>query len=149
MRYGKAFWITLFWKQNRYHKSGIIGHTIKVTLNLIRQGRYDLVPAGILHDIGKSFSAYQDEEDILTGEYSFTNHEAFGYHIIKNWSVSDHTKDIVRWHYLLRGMSKAKEKGEYSKYRRQRKVWDKLPLGFKEDLRVFMKADDKGKKAWI
>lgn len=148
-RYKKAFWITAFIKQNKYHNYSVLGHTLKVTWELIKVNRWDLVPAALLHDIAKPLSAYQDEKDLITGDYSFTNHEAFGYHLIKNWPkwiVSDYTKKVVRWHYLIRGMHKAKLKGDFAKYNRQRKVWDKLDKDFKLDLGVFLKADDKGKK---
>jgi len=149
-RYGKAFWTTLFWKQNKWHKHSVLGHTLKVTWELIKIKRYDLVLAGILHDIGKPLSAYQDDKDKITGEYSFTNHEEFSWHLIKNinW-ISDYTKDIVRYHYLIRGMKKAKEKGKFAKYRRLRKIWDTLDTGFKKDLGVFLKCDDLGKKGWL
>jgi len=150
-RFKRPFWETLFLKQNKYHTSSVIGHTLKVVYCLIKKGRWDLVPAGFLHDIAKPLSAYQDQEDIDDGLgfYSFKNHEAFGYHIIKNWYISDHTKNVVRYHYHIRGMKKAKEKGEYAKYRRLRKEWAKLNKNFKKDLSVFLVCDDQGKKGWF
>ena len=153
-RYGKAFWMTLLVKQNKHHAHSVLGHTLHVTYHLAKAGRWDLVPAGILHDIAKPLSAYQDEKDIAEGlgNYSFTNHETFGYHIIKNlpaWLVSDYTKDIVRYHYLIRGMYKAKERGQRGKYLRQKRIWDNLSDDFKQDLGAFLKADDKGKKPWL
>ncbi len=153
-RLDKAFFMTMFIKQNKYHAHSVLGHTIKVAYELIRKDRWDLVPAGILHDIAKPLSAHQDKEDIEEGQgnYSFTNHEIFGYYLIKDWPewlVSNYTKDIVRHHYLIRGMSKAKKKGNFAKYRRLRRIWDKLDNDFKADLGVFMAADDLGKKAWV
>lgn len=145
----KAFWLTLFWKQNWWHTSGVIGHTLKVTWCLIRKNRWDLVPAGLLHDFGKPYSAYQKPKDVIRNEYSFTNHEEFSWFIIKNWKISQKTKDIVRYHYLLRGMYKAKKKGQFSKYNRQRKIWDKLSPEFQEVLREFQICDDIGKKNWV
>ena len=150
----KAFLTTMFIKQNKYHAHSVIGHTIKVAYELAKKGRWDLVPAGILHDIAKPLSAHQDEKDIVEGlgYFSFTNHEIFGYHVIKNWPswlVSDYTKNIVRHHYLIRGMHKSKKKGNYAKYRRLRRIWDKLDDDFKADLGVFMAADDAGKKGWF
>ena len=148
----KAFLTTMFIKQNKYHNHSVIGHTIKVVFELIKMQRYDLVAAGFLHDIAKPLSAYQDEGDILTGEYSFTNHEIFGYHMIKNWPtwlVSDYSKNIVRHHYLIRGLHKSKKKNNIPKYKRLKRIWDKLDNNFKVDLSVFMTADDLGKKAWF
>ena len=148
-RYGKAFWITLLLKQNNWHKHSVLGHTLKVTWELIKVKKYNLIAAALLHDIGKPLVAYQDDKDKITGEYSFHNHEEVSWYIIKDWPISDYTKEIVRHHYLIRGMKKAKEKGDFAKYRRQRKIWDKLSLDFKKDLGIFLKADDKGKKGWL
>jgi len=148
----KAFLTTMFIRQNKWHAHSVIGHTIKVTYELIKKGRFDLVPAGILHDIAKPLSAHHDEEDIKEGldHFSFTNHEIFGYHVIKNWGfISDYTKNIVRHHYLIRGMYKAKKKDNLPKYRRLKRIWDKLDDDFKADLGVFMACDDLGKKAWF
>ena len=148
----KAFLTTMFIRQNKYHAHSVIGHTIKVTHELIKKGRLDLVAAGILHDIAKPLTAYQDERDLAEGrgEYSFTNHEVFGYLVIKDWPfISDYTKDIVRYHYLIRGMHKAKLRGNLPKYRRLRRIWNGLSDDFKADLGVFLSADDLGKKAWF
>lgn len=153
-RVNKDFFTAMFIKQNKYHAHSVLGHTVKVAYHLIRKGRWDLVPAGILHDIAKPLSAYQDADDIAEGKgyLSFTNHEVFGYHILKDcpsWLISDYTKNIVRHHYLIRGMYKAKKKGNYAKYRRLRRIWDKLDKTFKADLGTFMAADDEGKKSWF
>jgi HD superfamily phosphohydrolase len=146
---GKAFWVTLLWKQNKWHKFSVLGHTLAVCTHLLINKKYKMIPAGLLHDIGKPYVAYQDEEDILTNEYSFTNHEEISYHIIKNWKISNYTKDLVRYHYLYRGMEKAKEKGNFAKFRRLYKIWDKLSPEFKNDLKEFQKYDDLGKKSFL
>lgn len=147
----KAFLVTMFVKQNKHHSHSVLGHTVHVTWELIKKGRWDLVPAGILHDIAKPLSAHQDERDIEEGLdfYSFTNHEIFGYHMIKDWPISDYTKNIVRHHYLIRGMHKAKIRNNPAKYRRLKRIWNKLDDDFKADLGVFMAADDAGKKPWF
>lgn len=142
----KAFWATLFIKQNRWHKHSVLIHTLKVTYQLIKHKRYDMVAAGLLHDVAKPLSAHQNGKDLRTGEYSFTNHEAMGYHVIKNWPISERTKILVRYHYLIRGMSKAKERNQPGKYARQKRIWDNLDEQMKDDLRVFLKCDDLGKK---
>lgn len=150
-RLDKAFFVTMFIKQNKHHAHSVLGHTVKVTWELIKKGRWDLVPAGILHDIAKPLSAYQDARDIEEGLgfYSFTNHEVFGYHMIKNWPISDYTKNIVRYHYLIRGMHKARLRDNQPKLRRLKRIWNKLDDDFKDDLAAFMVADDLGKKAWM
>jgi len=108
-----------------------------------------MLTAGLLHDIGKPFTAKADAKDIARGrgELSFTNHEEISYKIIKDWSfISEYTKQIVRHHYLIRGMSKAKQKGEMAKYRRLKRVWDSLSQEMKDDLAIFLQADDKAKR---
>ena len=84
-RINKDFFVAMFLRQNKHHAHSVLGHTIKVTYELIKKGRWDLVPAGILHDIAKPLSAYADEKDIAEGlgHLSFTNHEIFGYHIFQ------------------------------------------------------------------
>ena len=145
-RYGKNFWITLFIKQNKWHKYSVLVHTLKVTYHLIEQKQYHMILAGLLHDIGKPYSAHQDPEDIITGEYSFTNHEAIGYHIIKNWPISNKTKLFVRYHYLIRGMMTAKDRGQMSKYYRRKRIWDSLTDVEQKELTIFWKCDDLGKQ---
>ena len=148
-RFGKDFWVTLLIKQNRWHKHNVLVHTLKVAYHLARKGRWDMVAAGLLHDIAKPLSAYQDERDIAggEGERSFTNHEAMGYYLIKDWKfISTKTKDIVRYHYLIRGMHKAKKRGQMNKYNRQKKLWNGLTNEMKADLGVFLACDDLGKK---
>jgi len=106
-----------------------------------------MITAAFLHDIGKPLCAYQDDEDVLTGEYSFTNHEEISYQIIKNWFfLSDYTKELVRHHYLLRGMINTKKKNQIGKYNRMRKIFEKLDNKFIEDLKIFLVFDDLAKK---
>ena len=104
-----------------------------------------MIPVGILHDIGKPIVAFQDEKDKKTGEYSFHNHEEISYHIIKNWPISDYTKNLVRFHYLIRGMGLAKKRNQVGKYNRMKKFYDKLDDEFIEELKLFMKFDDLAK----
>lgn len=107
-----------------------------------------MIPAAILHDIGKPIIAFQDEKDKTKGEYSFHNHEEVSYQIIKNWKISAYTKKLVRYHYLIRGMSKAKKKNQIGKYNRMRRSYDKLDSTFKKELKLFMKFDDLAKKSF-
>jgi len=143
------FWESLLFRQNDHHRYGVFRHTMMVAYHLFNAREFKLIPASILHDFGKPFTAKPDAKDIARGrgEMSFTNHEELSYQIIKNWSfISDYTKLIVRHHYLIRGMSKAKQKGQVEKYRRLNRVWEKLSPQMKEDLAIFLKADDLAKK---
>ncbi len=143
----KEFFLTLCLKQNKWHRHGVFLHTLKVVYHCIENNRYDMIMAGFLHDIGKPFVAYQDDEDIITGEYSFTNHEEISYRIVKNWFfINDFTKNIVRYHYLIRGMANAKKKNQMGKYHRMKRIYDKLDDDFIEDLKLFMKFDDLAKR---
>ncbi|MGB5791930.1 HD domain-containing protein [Poseidonibacter sp.] len=142
----KEFFITLFIKQNKWHKYGVLGHTLKLVYHVVKAKRYNMIVAGLLHDIGKPIIAYQDKEDKITNEYSFHNHEELSYQIIKNWKVSSYTKQLVRYHYLIRGMSKAKEKNLIKKYNRMKRSYDKLDNDFLKELEIFMIFDDKAKK---
>jgi predicted HD phosphohydrolase len=105
-----------------------------------------MIAAGLLHDIGKPFTADQSkDDDVLNDTYSFKNHEEISFQIIKNWwFVSDYTKNLVRYHYLIRDMSKSKI-NDLKRYNRLKKVWDKLPDEFKADLNIFLICDDLGK----
>jgi len=133
----KSFFVTLFWKQNKWHKHGILVHTLKVMYGTLKFKRLDLLPCAILHDIGKPFVAYQKPEDIKNKEYSFTEHEEKSYDIIKNWKfISERTKLLVRYHYLLRAISKNQKPQE---------LFDNLSDDIKNDLEVFLKIDDYGK----
>lgn len=145
--FSKAFLKSLFIKQNNWHRHGVFVHTLKVCYHVCAQGNWRFLPAAILHDIGKPFTASQDKpEDILNNEYSFRNHEEISYQIIKNWwFVSDYTKQLVRYHYLIRDMEKS-SKRDPKRYSRLQRSWNKLSDEFKQDLCSFMVADDKGKQ---
>lgn len=143
------FWKSLLYKQNNYHAHAVFWHSVLVVYHLFKMNQRKMLMAGILHDVAKPFVAKPDAKDIERGrgELSFTNHEELGYQMIKKWPfVSDYTKKIVRYHYLIRGMSKAKEKGQMAKYRRLKRIWDRLSQEMKKDLAIFLKADDLAKK---
>ncbi len=143
--FSKPFLLTLFWKQNRYHRHGVLVHTLKVVYHTLKAKDYKLLPSAFLHDIGKPFVAYQDEEDVLTGEWSFTDHEEKSYQIIKNWNfISDYTKQIVRYHYLIRDIEKHKTKNP-KRSEEKKRIWDSLDEDIQEDLMRFIRYDDLGK----
>ena len=143
----KEFFITLFIKQNKWHKFSTLGHTLKLIKLAIKAKRYNMITACILHDIAKPLCAFQDNIDKENGTYSFTNHEELGYQIIKDWScVSDYTKNLVRYHYLIRGMSKALEKNKIGRYNRMKRQYDGLDEAMIKDLKIFLALDDGAKK---
>jgi CRISPR/Cas system-associated endonuclease Cas3-HD len=108
---------------------------------------YKFIIPALLHDIGKPFVAYQKPSDKVLGIYSFTNHEEKSYQIIKNWFfLSNWTKDIVRYHFILRDMQRTKEKNEIIKFKILEEKWLKLSEKFILDLHTFQKYDDFGKK---
>lgn len=112
---------------------------------VIKSRQWKMVAAGLLHDVGKPASAHQKPEDIINNEFSFTNHEEKSFQIIKNWPfVSNYTKNLVRYHYLIRRMSKAKKKG-LNEYERIKLTYDGFSEEFKKDLSVFLRCDDLGK----
>jgi len=146
--YDYNFLKSLLFRQNNYHRFGVIGHTLAVTYHAIRNKDYRFVVPALLHDFGKPFTANPDEKDLEEGlgNLSFTNHEELSYRIIKDWNfITEWDKLIVRHHYLIRGMKKAKQKGNFAKYRRLRRTWDRLDDTMKEDLGTFLKYDDLGK----
>jgi len=65
----KEFFITLFIKQNRWHKYSVFKHTLALTVHAIKHKQYRMLAAAFLHDIGKPIIAFQDEKDKTTGEY--------------------------------------------------------------------------------
>ena len=71
----KEFFITLFIKQNKWHRFGILVHTLAVAFHVFKAKKYSMLSAAFLHDIGKPYVAYQTKEDKITGEYSFHHHE--------------------------------------------------------------------------
>jgi len=147
--YSKNFWKSLLYRQNDHHRYGTFRHSMMVVYHLVKAGNYQMAMAGVLHDIGKPLVAKPDAKDIERGrgELSFTNHEELSYQIIKEWSfIGDHTKQLVRHHYLIRGIVKAKQKGQFAKHRRLQRVWNSLSAEMKDDLAIFLKADDLAKK---
>lgn len=145
--FSKIFWTTLVIKQNRYHKYGVFLHTLKVVLGVIKAKDFKFLAAALFHDIGKPFVAYQDKEDILVDEYSFTDHEEKSYQIVKNWFfLSDYTKQIIRYHYIIRDIKNSKQKGLFSRLIRLEKSWKQLDSKFIKDLEIFLIYDDYGKR---
>jgi len=137
---------SLFFIQNKWHQHGVLIHTLRVTYYALKAGDFKFFAAGLLHDIGKPSTAYiKDDEDIEYGEYSFTDHEERSYQIIKNWFfISQYTKDIVRYHYLIRDIRKSKTE-DPARYERKKKIWDTLDEAMKSDLERFIMYDDLGK----
>ena len=144
----KEFFITLFIKQNKWHRFGILVHTLAVAFHVFKAKKYSMLSAAFLHDIGKPIIAFQDEKDKIIGEYSFHNHEELSYQVIKSWKILTYTKNLVRYHYLIRGMYKAKERNQIGKYKRMKRSYDKLDSSFINDLELFMKFDDLAKKSF-
>ncbi|WP_373070081.1 HD domain-containing protein [Sulfurimonas sp.] len=121
-------------------------HTLRVVYHILKKGHYKLLAAAVLHDIGKPFTAFiKDDEDREFNEYSFTDHEERSYQIIKNWPfVSKYTKNMVRYHYLIRDIEKSK-KEDLKRYAQKVAIWDTLDDETKEDLAEFLICDDLGK----
>ncbi|MGE4418576.1 MAG: HD domain-containing protein [Sulfurimonas sp.] len=144
--FSKPFLESLFFIQNKWHQYGVLVHTLRVLYYILKAGEFKFFAAGVLHDIGKPFCAYKkDDEDREFGEYSFTDHEERSYEIIKDWPfVSEYTKKIVRYHYLIRDIVKSKEE-DLLRYERKKKIWETLDLELKKDLEKFMLFDDLGK----
>lgn len=137
---------SLFLIQNEWHQHGVFFHTLRVTYYTIKAKDFKLIPAAFLHDIGKPFSAFKkNEDDIIHGEYSFTDHEEVSYQIIKNWPfISEYTKNIVRYHYLIRDIKKSK-KENYERYEIKKALWESLSDEIHEELKRFLHYDDLGK----
>ncbi|MEA3554639.1 MAG: HD domain-containing protein [Campylobacterota bacterium] len=144
--FSKVFWVTLLIKQNEYHSYGVLLHTLKVTWGAIKDRKYRFIIPALLHDIGKPIVAYQKPKDIPAKTYSFTDHEEKSYLMIKNWFfLSDWSKDMVRYHYLIRDISKCKEENKLERLKRLETSWDKLTPKFKNDLKQFLVYDEYGK----
>jgi CRISPR/Cas system-associated endonuclease Cas3-HD len=105
-----------------------------------------MLPAALLHDIGKPFCAFKkDQEDWEFDEWSFSDHEELSYLMIKNLPfISEYTKKLVRYHYLIRDIKKSKTE-DYQRYKRKKKIWDTLDESMKQDLKLFLEYDDRGK----
>jgi hypothetical protein len=50
----------------------------------------------------------------------------------------------VRYHYLIRDIKKSKTE-DYQRYKRKKKIWDTLDESMKQDLKLFLEYDDRGK----
>lgn len=137
---------SLFFMQNKWHQHGVLVHTLRVTYYALKAGDFKFFAAGLLHDVGKPFTAFKkDEEDYAFNEWSFTDHEERSYQIIKNWPfISEYTKKIVRYHYLIRDIKKSK-KEDLKRYAQKKEIWDSLDENLQEDLRRFLHYDDLGK----
>jgi len=137
---------SLFFTQNKWHQHGVLVHTLRVTYYALKAGDFKFFAAGLLHDIGKPFVAFKkDEEDYKFHEWSFTDHEEKSYQIIKNWPfISEYTKKIIRYHYLIRDIKKSK-KEDLPRYARKKAIWDTLDENLQEDLQRFLHYDDLGK----
>ena len=132
--------------QNKWHQHGILVHTLRVTYYTLKAGQFRMFMAALLHDVGKPFTAFvKDEEDEIYGEYSFTDHEERSYQIIKNWPcISEYTKNLVRYHYLIRDIKKSATENP-PRYAEKTKIWDSLDENMHEELRIFLEFDDLGK----
>ncbi len=143
--FSKPFLKSLFFIQNNWHQHGVFMHTLRVLYYCLKAGDFRFFSAALLHDIGKPFVAYQKEEDIKYGEYSFTDHEEKSYQVIKNWFfISKYTKQIVRYHYLIRDIKKNKTE-DIARYKVKKVIWDSLDAQMQEDLKRFIIYDDMGK----
>ena len=144
--FSKPYLLSLFFIQNKWHQHGVLLHTLRVVYYTLKEGQFKLFATALLHDIGKPSTAFvKDEEDIEFGEYSFTDHEERSYQIIKNWFIiSEYTKEMVRYHYLIRDIKKS-YKEDKSRYDVKRKIWDSLSGEIQKDLELFLRFDDLGK----
>jgi hypothetical protein len=144
--FSKPFLDSLFFTQNKWHQHGVLVHTLRVTYYVLRAGDFRFFAASLLHDIGKPFTAYKkDEEDFEYNEWSFTDHEERSYQIIKNWPfISQYTKNIVRYHYLIRDIKKSK-KEDLPRYAKKIAIWNNLDKKMQNDLYKFLYYDDLGK----
>lgn len=144
----KEFFITSFWKQNKWHRHGVFIHTVRLIYQCIINRKYSYIPAAILHDIGKPIIAHQTEKDKINKEYSFTNHEEISYRMICKYSfISNFTKYLVRYHYIHRAIDKSLRKGNFKKYARLEKKYKKINPILISHLQTFQELDDiaKGK----
>ena len=144
--YSFAFLDSLFFTQNNWHQHGVFFHTMRVTYYALKAGEFKFFAAALLHDVGKPFSAFKkDAEDYEFKEWSFTDHEERSYQIIKNWFfISEYTKKIVRYHYLIRDIKKSK-KEDMARHLQKKAIWDGLSDDLKDDLHRFLVYDDEGK----
>ena len=141
-----AFLDSLFFTQNKWHQHGIFVHTLRVTYYALKAGEFKFFAAGLLHDIGKPSTAFKkDKEDYEFSEWSFTDHEERSYEVIQNWPfISEYTKKIVRYHYLIRDIKKSK-KEDLERYAKKQAIWETLDEDMQQDLYRFLSYDDAGK----
>jgi len=144
--FSKAFWDSLLFTQNKWHQHGVLLHTLRVVYYTLKNGDFKMLAAALLHDIGKPFTAFKkDQEDWDFDEWSFTDHEERSYQIIKNWPfISEYTKKLVRYHYLIRDIKKSKTE-DPKRYQEKKAIWDSLDEALHKDLERFLKYDDLGK----
>jgi len=144
--FSKAFLDSLFFTQNKWHQHGVLVHTLRVTYYAVKGSGIKFLAAGLLHDVGKPFTAFKkDKEDYEFNEWSFTDHEERSYEIIKDWPfVSEYTKKIVRYHYLIRDIKKSKKENP-KRHKEKQAIWDTLDKEMQEDLYLFLHYDDAGK----
>lgn len=144
--FSKPSLMSLFFTQNKWHQHGVLVHTLRVIYNVLEAGDFKFFTAALLHDVGKPSTAFKkDAEDIEFGEWSFTDHEERSYQMIKKLPlISEYTKTIVRYHYLIRDIKKSKIE-DFSRYERKKLIWESLSLKIQEDLAKFLIYDDLGK----
>ena len=144
--FSKPYLESLFFVQNKWHQHGVLVHTLRVVYYTLMSCEFRMLGAAFLHDIGKPSSAFvKDAEDMEFNEYSFTDHEERSYQIIKNWFfISDYTKELVRYHYLIRDIKKS-YKEDKPRYYLKKEIWDSLSDEIHKDLEIFIKFDDLGK----
>jgi len=144
--FSKAYFESLFFVQNKWHQHGVFVHTCRVVYYTLKAAQFKMLPTAIFHDIGKPSTAFvKDEEDREFHEYSFTDHEERSYQIIKNWIfLSSYTKEMVRYHYLIRDIKKSSTENP-KRYEKKKKIWDSLNSNMHDDLALFLKFDDMGK----
>lgn len=144
--WSRAFLSSLFIIQNKWHAHGVLVHTLRVAYYCLKAGDFKMFGAGLLHDVGKPFTAFKkDREDYEFSEWSFTDHEERSYQIIKNWPfISRYTKELVRYHYLIRDIKKSKTEN-LERYAQKSAIWETLDEKMHEDLYCFLSHDDAGK----
>ncbi len=143
--FSKPFLRSLLYIQNEWHQHGVLLHTLRVAYYVLKHKEYKFFAAALLHDIGKPFVAYQKPKDIKLNQYSFTDHEERSYQIIKNWPfISEYTKELVRYHYLIRDIKKHKLK-DPKRSEAKEKIWMQLSDELKDDLKRFIVYDDMAK----
>jgi len=144
--FSKPFLKSLFFTQNKWHQHGILVHTLRVVYYTFKAGQYKMLGAALFHDVGKPFTAFvKDEEDRKYNEYSFTDHEERSYQIIKNWPfLTEYTKDMVRYHYLIRDIHLSETRNR-ERHLEKKAIWESLSNAMRNDLEIFLTLDDLGK----